>query len=568
MSQEITGLDIGSYSIKVIGIRKTSNGPLLTYSEARRIPSDRRDDPDFVAQVLRTLWTEAALKTTKVHLAVSGDGVLVRRITLPSMPAKELREAVRWEMKGGLPYSIEAARVEFCVLREFVEGDVNRTDLIAAACPVDLIEKTVSMVRKAGLKPARLTVLPDALRNALLFSNRVRREGIIAVADLGARKTGIYLFENGVLQFGREATPGGADITQAILEGMGLDSDPGHGFERAEEIKKELGILTDTKTPERSKLTFLMRPVLERLTAEIRRSFDYFQNQFHADRIDLLLLAGGGANLKNVATYLTEALGLPVEPLSLLEEAVPEETQPDGRGPDLVNPLYSAAVGAALHDRKGIDFLSAEKRTRSLSGLPLERAAFVLLPVVSALVMLGLGWRLNTQIKTVGKEREMTLSQVNSLDTLQGKLLLLKGKEQQMKQELSQHPSRALESLSHGEVLRRLSHLVPANVTLKVLALEPVSPPAEGTPSPEGYRLLLEGFAMGQELQCLTGVARLIDLLEESNYFRGAKLISAEQAKWHQQPGVDFEIVSDVVSVKSDEEKIPPRPPLEKGGGR
>ena len=564
--QETVGLDIGSHSIKVVRMKMSSKGSMLTYSETRRIPSDRKDDPDCVAQLLRTLWSEAGLKETKVHLAVSGEGVLVRRITLPSMPAKELREAVRWEMKGGLPYSIEAARVEFRVLKGFVEGGVNRTDLIAAACPVDLIERTVSMVRKAGLKPVRLTVVPEALGNVLLLSNRIPREGIIAVADLGAGKTGIHLFENGVLQFSREATPGGEDITQAILEGMGLDSDPGQGFEKAEEIKKELGILTDTKTPERSKLSFLMRPVLERLTAEIRRSFDYFQNQFHADRIDLFLLSGGGANLKNVSTYLAEALRLPVEILYPQNQAVPGETQPDGRGPDLVNPLYSTAVGATLPDRKGMDFLSAKNRT--LSDIPAERAAFALVPVFAALVMLGLVWSLNAQIKTVGKERETKVSQVNSLDTLQAKLLVLKGREQQMKQELSQNPSRDLEALSHGEVLRRLSHLMPGNVTLKVLALEPVSPPAEGASSPEGYRLLLEGFAAGQELQCLTGVAQLIDLLEESTFFRNTKLISAEQAKWHQQPGVNFEMTSDLVPGKEQHEKILPRPPLVKGGNR
>ena len=297
------------------------------------------------------------------------------------------------------------------------------------------------------------------------------------MADLGARKTGIYLFEDGVLQLSREATPGGADITQAILEGMGLDSDPGPGFEKAEEIKKELGILTDAKTPERSKISFLMRPVLERLTAEIGRSFDYFQNQFHAGPIDRLLLTGGGANLRNISTYLADGLRLPVEIFHPLEENTPEEMLTGAQSPNPVSPLYSVAIGAALPDRKGIEFLSGKKRT--FSDLPAEKLGFVLAPVVVLLVMLAIVWNLNGQITAVGKEHEIKISQVKSLDSLQAKLLLLKGKEQQMKQELSQNLFRDSKSVSYAEVLRRLSHLMPGNVTLKTLALEPISNPAE-----------------------------------------------------------------------------------------
>ncbi len=461
------------------------------------------------------------------------------------MPTKELQEAVRWEMKGGLPYSIEAARVEFRVLKEFVQEGVNRLDLIAAACPVDLIQRTVSVIQEAGLKLVRLTVIPQALCNVIRLSKGVARGGIIAVADLGASKTGIYLFEDGVLQFSREATPGGADITQAILEGMGLDSDPGPGFEKAEEIKKEMGILTDAKTPERSKISFLMRPVLERMTAEIRRSFDYFQHQFHASPIDRLLLTGGGANLNHISFYLAEGLGLPVEVFHPLEENITEETHTDAPKLSQVSPLYCIAVGAALPDRKGIDFLSVKKRT--LFDLPAEKFGFVLAPVVVLLVMLGIAWNLNGQITAVEKEHEMKFSQVKSLDALQAKLLLLKGKEQEMKQELFQIPSRDSRSVSYAEVLRTLSHLMPGNVTLKTLALEPISKPAEGSQSPEGTRLLLEGFAVGQDVQCLTGVAQLIDHLEQSTHFKNSKLVSAEQTKWQHQPGVNFEIVCDIV---------------------
>ena len=55
-----------------------------------------------------------------------------------------------------------------------------------------------------------------------------------------------------------------------------------------------------------SKISFLVRPVLEKLVAEISRSLDYYKSQFHAERIDRLLLTGGGANLTDIASYLSD----------------------------------------------------------------------------------------------------------------------------------------------------------------------------------------------------------------------------------------------------------------------
>ena len=67
------------------------------------------------------------------------------------------------------------------------------------------------------------------------------------------------------------------------------------------------------KSPSLSKISFLARPVLERLSAEIGRSLDYYRTQFNEERIDKLLLTGGGANLKNMVSYLASELRLPVE---------------------------------------------------------------------------------------------------------------------------------------------------------------------------------------------------------------------------------------------------------------
>jgi type IV pilus assembly protein PilM len=542
MAKELVGLDIGSHSVKVVGMKMTSKGPLLSFLEAKTIPTDLKESPDPVTQILIAIWSGAGLKETKVNLAFSGEGVFFKRIALPSMPMKELQEAVRWEMKGSLPYPIESARIEFRVLREFVQEGVNKSDIMAAVCPKDLIDRTISVVQQAGLKPTRLTVVPQALSTVLRFSDQIGDGGTIAVADLGARKTGIYFFKGGTLQFSREATPAGTDITQAILEGLGFDGD--QGFERAEEIKREWGIVTETKTPERAKISFLMRPVLERLASEIKRSLDYFQNQFHGEPVDRLLLTGGGAHLKNISTYLAESLRLPVETFNPLKEIGAKENQNAVSVLDHDSSAYSVAVGLALPERKGIEFLP--DRRRILANLPTEKWGFVLAPLIALLIMLTMVWNVTGHIAAVRKEYDAKMLQLRSLDSLQKRLLILGEKERRIKPEFLQIPSSEPDSIFCGEILRDISRLIPGNVVLKILTLEPKPGRPDGPQATESKRLLLKGFAIGQDVQCLTGVAQFIDQLEQSSFFRNSKLVSAEQTTWHRETGVDFEIVCDV----------------------
>ena len=219
---ETIGLDIGSHSIKLIGVKMTSKGPFLTCLGMKGIPPGKdKEDVNTFSEALKNLLKEVGLTTKKVNLTVSGPGVQMKRISVPSLPKAELKEAVRWEMKDHLPFPVETAEIDFHILNEYMEDNVNKLDLMVVACPKHLIGRTLSIAERAGLQPNHLDVGAFAIWNTLLVWNQLRKEETVALIELGAEKTGIYLFKEGVLQFSREVTPAGADITRAIMEGMG-----------------------------------------------------------------------------------------------------------------------------------------------------------------------------------------------------------------------------------------------------------------------------------------------------------------------------------------------------------
>jgi len=574
---EYIGLDIGSHSIKLIGLKMTSKGPFLTCVGMKEIPPGKdKEDVKTASETLRSLVSEVGLKTKKVNLVVSGSGVQIKRISIPSLPRAELKEAVRWEIKNHLPFPVETAEIVFHILNEYVEDNVKRLDLMVVACPKQLIDRTLSIAERAGLQPIHLDVAPFALWDTLLVWNQLKKEETVALIDLGAEKTGIYLFKDGILQFSREVTPAGADITRAIMEGIGSEGEPELIYERAEGIKQEMGIpsesrqegLRDKSTP-LSKISFFVRPVLERLSAEIGRSLDYYRAQFNEERIDRLLLTGGGANLKNIVSYLAGELRLPIEHFNPLSDILFDPKRIGTQFLNQMGSLFAIAVGVAFPEPKRIELLPAKEpflsKVQALKSIP------VLAPGIVLLIFLAIALYMNGQVNAIKKEIDSKKAKLANLVVLQEKLKLLKEKDLQIKLKLSQFPSSMLVSVPYRDILREFNNLLPDNVALTLLSVQnkgkplkkgsPSTKPPEGeSQKDQGRELYITGMAFGSDAGCLRALAQIIERLEKSPLYKNVKLASADENKLYTQPGAEFEIVCDINLSN------PPSPPFTKGG--
>ncbi len=581
---ETIGLDIGSHSIKLVGLKMTSKGPFLTCVGMKEIPPDKdKEDVSALSEILKALVAEVGLKTKRVNLTVSGSGVQVKRISVPSLPKAELKEAVRWEMKKYLPFPIETAEIDFHILNEYVEDNVKKLKLIAVACPKHLIDRTLSIAERAGLQPIHLDVAPFALWNTLSVWNQLKKEETVALIDLGAEKTGIYVFKDGILQFSREVTPAGADITRAIMEGIGPEGEPERIFERAEGIKQEMGIpsepyqerTSDTSTS-LSKISFLVRPVSERLSAEIGRSFDYYKAQFNEERIDKLLLTGGGANLRNIVSYLAGELRLPIEHFNPLSDIL---FDPRRIGTQFLNQMgsrFAVVVGVAISEPERIELLPAKEPF--LSKVQVVKSIPVLAPGIALLIFLGIALYMNAHVNAIQKEINMKKAKLADLDARQAKLKMLKEKDIQLKEKLSQFPSSILVPVPHRDILREVSQIVPDNITLTLLSVQNKGKPLTKGAQPQrpqegesqrgvGRELHITGVAFGSDARCLTALAQIIERLERTPLFNNVRLVSADENKLYTQPGAEFGIVCDINLDNPPSPVVnPPTPPFAKGG--
>jgi len=551
---EIIGLDIGSHSIKLVGLKTTPTGYFLTHLGIKEIPQGKeKAEPYFLSEMVKSLFKEVGLNPGKVKVTISGSGVNIRQMTLPSMPKRELKEAVRWEMKNYLPYPVESARIEFHLLDGFVEKSIKKLNLIAVACPDHLIDRILSIAERTGLEPTVLNVGPFAIWNLLFALDRFKKDEVITSVDLGAENTGINIFKNGVLEFSREFSPAGGDVTRAITEGMDpVEGDSLSIYERSERIKRETEILpkspdqrTDDQTSSPSKLSFLVRPVLERLAAEIKRSLDYYRTQYHEERMDRVLLTGGGANLKDLAPYLSSQLRLPVERFNPLKDVLFDKKRIDERSVNQTGPAFTLAFGIALSDAKQINLLPAKQPF--WSKIPLEKSIPAVSSFLTLLIFSGIIWATSQQAASISKERDGKMARLNALDALQTRLTFLKEKENEIKLDLSLFPPSVITPIPFREVLRSVTQGVPGNVTFQSFSIQYGGKPSkEDSQTSEARELHIKGLAFGSDLQCLSSLARLIESLEESSLLKNARLLSADENKHYNQPATDFEIVCNI----------------------
>jgi Tfp pilus assembly protein PilN len=346
-------------------------------------------------------------------------------------------------------------------------------------------------------------------------------------------------------------------------------------YESVERIKQAVGIPTESnhetmvdESIDLSKMAFLIRPVLEKLASEIGRSLDYYKTQFNVERIDRLLLTGGGANLKNIASYLGNELHLPVEHFNPLKEILFDSKKVDIQLINQMGFMFTIALGLALSGPKRIEFLPAKEPF--LTKIQIEKLTLVLAPLLTLLAFLCIIWYMSGQVATIQRERDEKMAKVTTLETLRSNLTLLKEKQEKLKQELSLFPSSMIVSVPYREVLREVSDIVPDNAALTLLSIqskeksfkkEPqISKPQEGeSQRNEAMGLHLSGLAFGSDVHSLAALALIIERLEKSPLFKNAKLVSAAENKLYNNLGADFEIICDITH---------DNPPLTKGGIR
>lgn len=301
-------LDIGTSAIRLCELAPTKTGYQLVKYYQRELNIDpameEEDKTERRETVLQELLKEAKVRSRKTILAVPGQSVFTRNRPLPPVPEYKVTQIVKYEIQQQIPFSLDQIALDYQVLDRTEAGGY---DVMMAAIKVDVVEKQLEILRKVKRGIDVVDVAPIAAYNWLRHTGEFGDDGkCVALVDMGATTTDIVIQKDNQFKFTRSLHVGGNDVTTAIASNFNMT------FEEAERLKREKGF-APTGDPKRDgRGGEVIGRVLNRLVAEINRSFAYFRSQPGGGPVQRVIITGGGACLRNIIPFLQRNLGIEV----------------------------------------------------------------------------------------------------------------------------------------------------------------------------------------------------------------------------------------------------------------
>ncbi len=343
------GLDLGHHSIKAVQMERTSTGwKILRADSIPTPPESIRDgvvvNHEEVSAAIRQLMRKAHVHATSANISVAGGTVVVRTVRIPKMAEATLRKSIKYEAGRYVPTSVDDSFVEFEILGN---TDDSQMDVLIVAAPKDIVDSRVKACEAAGLEVELVDIEPFATYRALIEANSEAdwSDQTIALVDIGASMTNVSVVSKGVFAMTRSIPQGGGTLSEALKNYFKLSD------EDAESGKSQLDfreLMADEKPIENPPLRVL-QPHVDDLIREIRRSLNYYQSQQteggQPKPVSSILVSGGGAKLNGLPEYIASKLGMQVIPAGIFDNPrfVSTSAEDVGRGLEL-----SVASGLAM----------------------------------------------------------------------------------------------------------------------------------------------------------------------------------------------------------------------------
>jgi type IV pilus assembly protein PilM len=341
----LVGVDIGSSAIKAVELKAGGKGgseyQLVNIGTEPLPPEAIVDgaimDSGSVIDAIGRLFTAQKMKTQDVATSVSGNAVIVKKISLPQMSPEELAESIHWEAEQYIPFDIQDVALDYEVIDG---GSGGNMDVLLVAVKKDKISDYTSVISQAGRTPQIVDVDVFALQNCYEVNYGLDAGRVIGLLNVGASIMNINIIKGSTSIFNRDIAVGGNQYTDAIQKDLNLS------FDQAESLKR--GGRVEGAAPEN--LHPILQSVSENIALEIQKTFDFFKATSSEDRIDQIFLSGGTSKVPGLQELLAGRFDAPVEILNPFNSIT---YNPRDFDPEFINEIGpSAAIAVGLAVRK------------------------------------------------------------------------------------------------------------------------------------------------------------------------------------------------------------------------
>lgn len=314
------GVDIGTSSIKVVELagKKDSKPDLVNYgtlegksgldrvNNALQTSNLKLLDRDVI-QLLTLLLKQLNIQAKDAVASLPSFSIFTTLLDLPMMTEAETEQAVQYQARTLVPIPITDVTLDPHKVMEYEDDrGVKRQQIFLAAVPNELIRKYQGIFKAVGLNLKALEI--EGLSLARIATSGDPTPSLLI--DIGGRSTTLAIAMSGLLKYNSQVDYAGSSLTQAVASGLNIS------VLRAEELKKQRGL---SGTGGEYELSTLMSPFLDVIIGEAKRAKYNFEKDYKT-RIERIILAGGGSNLKGIENYFNREFQLPAFRVNSLQK--------------------------------------------------------------------------------------------------------------------------------------------------------------------------------------------------------------------------------------------------------
>lgn len=339
-NREIVGVDIGSSSVKLVQLSEYKGAYQLRNVGILPLPSgaivdNSLMDTTSIVETIKDLLKSLNSKAKEAVCSISGNSVIIRKISLPAMTPDELEDQIAWEAEQYIPFDINDVNLDFEILDSDVSGAGKMTVLLVAS-KKEIINEYVAVFNEAGLRLTVVDVDSFAVQNIFELNYAPLPDEVVALINIGASIMNLNVVKNGVSLFTRDVQMGGNLYTEEIQRQFSLSS------EEAEKVK------ITGEHPDKARLKDTISRINDTLSIEILRSLDFYNSTAEEQKIGKIYLSGGCSKVPMLLESVSQRLGLPVEVLNPLRSITFSEKEFDPEYLQEIGPLIAVAAGLAM----------------------------------------------------------------------------------------------------------------------------------------------------------------------------------------------------------------------------
>ncbi|MBU8849940.1 MAG: pilus assembly protein PilM [Desulfobacterales bacterium] len=338
----LVGLDIGSSFIKVAEIKVTGKGLALhkfgyTRIAPGTIVEGRVIDMEGLADNIQALFKSHKIREKNVAISTGGHSVVIKTINTSTRPEKELHDTIYSEAEQYIPYDIDDVNIDYQVLGES-EFSSDQTNVMLVAVKKNLVAEYIDLIHLAGLNPKIIDVDTFALQNAYEILPYENKEKTTLLVDVGASKTSLNILKANSSLMMRDNVSGTNQILEEICDQFEITVD-----EAEQAVNGKTNDIVSRDTIQKISLS-----VAQSWCSEIYEVVDTYINSTNDEKVEKIILSGGGVFIEGFQECLLSKLDADVSIINPFEGLIVDENKFSDSFITQAGPLAPIAIGLAL----------------------------------------------------------------------------------------------------------------------------------------------------------------------------------------------------------------------------